>query len=348
MGPQPLRVVIAGGSGTVGRALAQALAPRCAVRALSGGAGAPPDTAPAQASAPSTDTPGVRPWVVDLASVGDTEVALAGAQVAVYLARASRAPAKLVQGGAAELELTLADSFARAARRVGARFVVTVAQPGDGLSALRVEALQSSGLPVVVVPAAAALEQTVALLAAAVEAKEVGTGAALAAPQALEPAPLGALAPAHDARALVFSAQLLPLPQGWTAPQAVDGYMAFAAQKVPLLSVARRADTFVLALAGVELLKLRLLPPSQVGVATLEVCGGALADLGDGVGAGRFEFRALPQAPWERGLLVVLSGFKPRLPWLLYRFTQAVAHAVVMRSFGRWLRAARPAPALQA
>ena len=46
--------------------------------------------------------------------------------------------------------------------------------------------------------------------------------------------------------------------------------------------------------------------------------------------------------------LVVLSGFKPRLPWFVYRFTQAVAHAVVMRSFGRWLRAARPAPALQA
>jgi hypothetical protein len=284
---------------------------------------------------------------VDLASVGETEVALAGAQVAVYLARASRAPARLVQGGAVELELTMADSFARAARRVGARFVVTVAREGDALSGLRVEALQSSGLPVVVVPAAAQPEQTVELLAAAVEAP-APTASALTAPRAVEPQPLGTLAAPHDSHAQVFSAQLLPLPTGWTATQAVEGYMAFAAQKVPLLSVAHLADTFVLALAKVAVLKLRLLPPAQPGVATLEVCGGALADLGDGGQAGRFEFRALPGAPSERGLLVVLSGFKPRLPWLVYRFTQAVAHAVVMRSFGRWLRSAKAAPALEA
>jgi hypothetical protein len=50
---------------------------------------------------------------------------------------------------------------------------------------------------------------------------------------------------------------------------------------------------------------------------------------------GKFEFRILPEG---RGLLAVVDGFQPRLPWWIYRFTQAIMHLLVMQAFARKLR----------
>jgi len=50
---------------------------------------------------------------------------------------------------------------------------------------------------------------------------------------------------------------------------------------------------------------------------------------------GRFEFREL----WDRrALLACIHEFRPRLPWIIYTFTQAILHRWVMASFGRHLR----------
>ena len=49
---------------------------------------------------------------------------------------------------------------------------------------------------------------------------------------------------------------------------------------------------------------------------------------------GRLEFR---QVCDEQTLLVALVHFEPTLPWWLYRFTQAIAHKIVMSRFRRYL-----------
>ena len=50
---------------------------------------------------------------------------------------------------------------------------------------------------------------------------------------------------------------------------------------------------------------------------------------------GRFEFRAVPNEPH---ILAAIHDYVPRLPWLIYKFSQALIHRVVMRLFGRHLR----------
>ena len=61
--------------------------------------------------------------------------------------------------------------------------------------------------------------------------------------------------------------------------------------------------------------------------------GGALARIGFEP-RGRLEFREVLS---RRCLLAAVHDFRPRLPWRLYRATQAVAHLFVMRLFGRHL-----------
>jgi uncharacterized protein YbjT (DUF2867 family) len=48
----------------------------------------------------------------------------------------------------------------------------------------------------------------------------------------------------------------------------------------------------------------------------------------------RLEFRALLDGSV---VLAAIHDFVPRLPWLLYKYTQALVHLVVMRAFGRYL-----------
>jgi uncharacterized protein YbjT (DUF2867 family) len=57
---------------------------------------------------------------------------------------------------------------------------------------------------------------------------------------------------------------------------------------------------------------------------------------------GWLEFR---QVSLRRHTLAAIHGFEPALPWLVYRLSQAPAHAVVMYFFGRYLARTNP-PAL--
>ena len=65
---------------------------------------------------------------------------------------------------------------------------------------------------------------------------------------------------------------------------------------------------------------------------------------------GRLEFRVTPDGAH---LLTAIHEFEPRLPWPLYRATQALVHAWVMARFGEHLAgqpavpARTPAPALR-
>jgi len=110
--PPRARVVIAGASGFVGRALVRALAPSYDVIALA-------------RRADGHETPEGTVWrACDLFNLAAAEAALSGADIAVYLVHSMMPSARLTQGSFADLDLICADNFARAAASCGVRHIV--------------------------------------------------------------------------------------------------------------------------------------------------------------------------------------------------------------------------------
>ena len=145
------RVVVAGASGFVGRALIPRLAERFDVVALS-----------RATTTETADATGVRWQRCDLFSLRETTEALAGADYAVYLVHSMMPSARLTQGSFADIDLVIADNFARAAEHAGLRQIVYLGglAPSDGglsqhlESRLEVErTLGSRGVPVTAVRA---------------------------------------------------------------------------------------------------------------------------------------------------------------------------------------------------
>jgi hypothetical protein len=64
----------------------------------------------------------------------------------------------------------------------------------------------------------------------------------------------------------------------------------------------------------------------------LYIRGGLLAKRAD---RGRLEFREVLDKNY---ILAAIHDFRPRLPWMIYKWTQAVVHLIVMYSFGAHLR----------
>lgn len=111
-GPDKTSVVVAGATGYVGQALCRHLAPEFAVIGLTRRPGSRPDI------------PGVEWRVCDLFSSIECEEALRGAETAVYLVHSMIPSAHLTQGSFEDMDLILADNFARAARLCGVRQIV--------------------------------------------------------------------------------------------------------------------------------------------------------------------------------------------------------------------------------
>ena len=111
---QPLTVAIAGATGFVGEALCRALAPEHRIVALTR----------SRERAERPDDDGVSWRQCDLFSMRDLERALEGADCAIYLVHSMLPSARLTQAGFADLDLLLADNFARAAQRCGVRQIL--------------------------------------------------------------------------------------------------------------------------------------------------------------------------------------------------------------------------------
>jgi len=105
-----MTIAVAGASGFIGRALCDRLALTHTVVALS------------RAARPSAG--GIERRRCDLFSLLDCERALAGADVAVYLVHSMMPSARLTQASFADMDLILADNFARAAKRAGVKQIV--------------------------------------------------------------------------------------------------------------------------------------------------------------------------------------------------------------------------------
>lgn len=106
-------VVIAGGTGCVGRAVARRLAQKWRVIALS-------------RDPPESLDPFWQWRRCDLFSLLQCERALEGADSAVYLVHSMLPSAHLTQGSFQDMDLVLADNFARSAARAGVRHIVYV------------------------------------------------------------------------------------------------------------------------------------------------------------------------------------------------------------------------------
>ena len=140
-----MKVLIAGASGFIGRALIQTLlAEGHEIVALS--------------RKPRTSVEPRLSWKrCDLFSMKDLEEAMAGCEAAYYLVHSMLPSADLSQGSFYDFDLILADNFARVARRLGLQHIVYLGGmiPDQGelswhlKSRLEVEdALRSSGIPV--------------------------------------------------------------------------------------------------------------------------------------------------------------------------------------------------------
>jgi len=148
---------------------------------------------------------------------------------------------------------------------------------------------------------------------------------------------------ARRERDLVRSVQRMQLPAGWNAERAAHEYVNWLPRALGgFLSVMHRSDgavEFRLAVLRLPLLVLSPAPARSTPDRQLfYLTGGALARMRPG-GRPRFELR---QVLDNHTLLTVVHDFEPRLPWWLYRCTQALFHAWVMSRFGRHLAASDP------
>lgn len=132
----------------------------------------------------------------------------------------------------------------------------------------------------------------------------------------------------------VYSVQRMQLPAGRDAAWAGAAYLRWL-HGLPLLRVTARPDgSTSLRIAGIRRPLLVLAPDptrSTPDHTVMAIAGGALAK----AAVGTFEVR---QVLGDGNCLTVVDGFEPRLPWWLYRLTQAPLHALVMALFRRHLR----------
>jgi uncharacterized protein YbjT (DUF2867 family) len=136
----------------------------------------------------------------------------------------------------------------------------------------------------------------------------------------------------------VVSVQRMSLPPGRDSAWAADEYLSWLPKGLGLLApirVVSQGDDveFRLLQNGPVLLHLeRRSTQDPEKRRVFRVLGGLLARQTE---RGRLEFREVLDGG---SLLVGLHEFCPRLPWWIYRFTQALFHAWVMKRFARHLK----------
>lgn len=135
---------------------------------------------------------------------------------------------------------------------------------------------------------------------------------------------------------VVRSVQRLFLPKGMTAQQGAQEYLKFLPQLNPPIV---RVDVqgpwiyFCARLVNIRLLVLEYSPDrSSPDRQLFYVRGGLLARK---TARGRLEFREVLS---HQALIAAIHDFEPRIPWLIYRWTQALAHVWTMNMFSRHLR----------
>lgn len=134
----------------------------------------------------------------------------------------------------------------------------------------------------------------------------------------------------------VRSVQRLLIPEGLTAAQVAKAYMDFLPTMRPgfmKVEVSGRWVNFSWSFPYLRLLILEYSPERSWSHRQLfYVRGGLLAQK---TVRGRLEFREILGG---KAVIAAIHEFKPRMPWFLYRWTQALFHVWVMYKFGLYLK----------
>jgi hypothetical protein len=134
----------------------------------------------------------------------------------------------------------------------------------------------------------------------------------------------------------VRSVQRLPLPQGWNAADIARAYMDFLPKAhIGLMSVEVHGKWIYFSWVWPKT-KMLILEYSQDRSWPFRqlfyVRGGLLSKK---THRGRLEFREVLSG---EAAIAAIHEFKPRLPWYVYRWSQALVHLLVMKKFGKYLR----------
>ncbi|MEC9282522.1 MAG: NAD(P)H-binding protein [Bdellovibrionota bacterium] len=133
----------------------------------------------------------------------------------------------------------------------------------------------------------------------------------------------------------VRSLQRIVLSKNMTAQSVAEEYFHWLPKFFKFFVYVKIDDLYVkFMIAGVNLplLILKFAPDrSTVSRQLFYVRGGLLAK---GVGRGRLEFREIFK---EKLVIAGIHEFKPRLPWYLYKWTQALIHLFTMHAFIKYL-----------
>ncbi len=168
-----------------------------------------------------------------------------------------------------------------------------------------------------------------------------GFGEAIKAAMHSEPVRLvkGKRGQSKSTQRTVLSVQRLPMPPGKNAVWVAEEYARWLPQAMwPLLRVdvdSARLYRFCLPFGKRALLELKFAPARSSDSRQLfYVSGGLLSGKNNDDEPGRFEFRSALE---NKFVLSAIHDFVPRLPWYLYKVTQALVHRAVMFLFGRHL-----------
>lgn len=91
---------------------------------------------------------------------------------------------------------------------------------------------------------------------------------------------------------------------------------------------------FYLICFNICLLKLKLSERSSPDRTLFYIVGGIL-DKNSAAYRGRLEFREVLD---KKYIMASVYSFSPKLPWIIYKYTQAIVHLLIMRAFGRHLK----------
>ncbi|WP_291515809.1 NAD(P)H-binding protein [Bdellovibrio sp. ArHS] len=140
---------------------------------------------------------------------------------------------------------------------------------------------------------------------------------------------------------VVRSVQRLPLPPGKSAESVARAYLDF----LPTLPAFLKVDVegkwvyFRWRFPDTKLLILEYAPDRSWSHRQLfYVRGGLLAAKTE---RGRLEFREILGG---QAVIAAIHDFVPRMPWYIYRWTQAYFHLWVMKQFGRYLKSGKSRP----
>ena len=143
--------------------------------------------------------------------------------------------------------------------------------------------------------------------------------------------------PKERRRPDVRSVQRMRLPPGCDAKWACEAYLKWLPEFLsPLVRVETTPSASRIHTRGPAVMLLELMPSSDRSTpdrALLYVTDGSLARVRSPV-RGRLEMRTVGDGST---LLVAIHDFEPRLPWPVYRATQARAHLLVMHGFREYL-----------